>query len=568
MKQYNEHYISCFDEKGYLRILEEKNPYELAMVLNNYTNRYHLDYYKKVEAKLSLYKESLEHYVTKRFLTEDNFKDTELFKNYVNNALIPEINFIIENEYPINNHFLNTINIDKLNNIIEPDLLEKFKEAKNNINNKHDAIINKINENELLTQEELNFICDYYAFNRDKNNENHKLLTKYIFNTLTSLDSNLVANQFVSDAILSYLPKFYKTKDKKRNEHIENIRVLNDNDCLSMGTQFLTHIAIERRQFFEINFENPSHIENFKEYQERSNSFVTYINAVFHELTHTEQRSKLESKEYDEKGFMNIARILLSEKKHDYQNFHDIYQTEIDADQNGWLQSAAFYEEFINDQELKDYLIKNSNKNAAIDHFRRIDAHRYGKKGIKLIDEYEIEQISEKIKTRPELLEEFPMLQIFYKDNGDLNLSFLKQEGLKKTVIGKNFTNYALLHHPEEVKQLTEEATDKSEFSTIVSTLYSAAMNESRRIKNHEFVEVKERYGMVTREPIPDDIFDKLKKQRLNILNNAIDILSSPTIINRETTFFSPITYIEKLSQKTEETIENKEFEVLVPAKK
>ena len=29
-----------------------------------------------------------------------------------------------------------------------------------------------------------------------------------------------------------------------------------------------------------------------------------------------------------------------------------------------------------------------------------------------------------------------------------------------------------------------------------------------------------------------------------------------------------PITYIEKLSQKTEETIENKEFEVLVPAKK
>ena len=220
MKQYNDNYISCFDEKGYLRILEEKSSYELSILLNNYTNRYYLDYYKKVEAKLSLYKESLEHYVTKKFLTEDNFKDTEIFKNYVNNALIPEINYIIEKEHPINNHFLNTINIDELKNIIEPDLLDKFQEAKKNINNKHDIIFNKINKNELLTQKELNFICDYYAFNRDKNNENHKLLIKYIFNTLTNKDSNLVANQFVSDAILAYIPKFYKTKDKKENEHI------------------------------------------------------------------------------------------------------------------------------------------------------------------------------------------------------------------------------------------------------------------------------------------------------------------------------------------------------------
>ena len=83
----------------------------------------------------------------------------------------------------------------------------------------------------------------------------------------------------------------------------------------------------------------------------------------------------------------------------------------------------------------------------------------------------------------------------------------------------------------------------------MVGSIYSAAMNEAQREKVSTFIQ--ERNIKNDREDhITEKTPNQIRKRTTQIITSALNILNNPYTINRKTTFFSPITYINRLSDK------------------
>ena len=77
---YNISYINEFNEQSYLKVLSDKKM--LEMLLQNHI--YRLDVMRPYYAAKDLFKESLDHYVTKQYEENPNFRTSKEFNNYLN----------------------------------------------------------------------------------------------------------------------------------------------------------------------------------------------------------------------------------------------------------------------------------------------------------------------------------------------------------------------------------------------------------------------------------------------------------------------------------------------------
>lgn len=561
MEKYNNYFIDDIWEDNLFDETLNKIS-DLYFIRKNYEKRCLPKSNTNIDGIDIMFKESLEHYITKKLITEPDFYNSKQLKRYINHLVIPEIKFSLKNKLPLNNHFLNIVDDEILKKILKTRYLQKLKLIKEKNDKQKKEIINKIKKDEKITQKELNYICNCFAFNRDVNNKDHELLINYIINNLTKKDCPLIGNRFVSDAILAFLPKFYKTKD---NKDLSNVRIFNTNKSSSNGTAYRDQfITINQNHYYTINFKTTDDINNINNCE--SNGFISYLQTAFHELSHCEQYKQEKNENFNDSGYMHIMDKILRKNLKDYKKNHDSYETEIDADYNSWLECKRFLAYFIKDETLKKQLTKQCIINSAGTYFRRATATKdlalpNNIRYTQINDLYDIVMLNNILEKHPEYIQEFPMLKTFYKDNGELDLSFLKNPKVKGSIIGKNYTKYAISKYPDKIQDIIINTKEQSTFSQIITTLYTASMNEARRAKDANFSKERKIEPKPKQREIENlsKIENFLKNRRINILDQTIDILKHPSILQRKTNKTSPIIYINKMSDKKNEILKENE---------
>ena len=260
----NEKYINDFAEKDYLRFLN--NADLLNYLMDNYKARY-LEK-GKVNGNLILFQESLNNYVIKRLKNDSNFRNTVYFQNY---KKFLEKGLNLSTGFFFQNNFFHSFSQQELAKIVGKDFYKQI--LLNEPYQKIDMvrnINNKIAKNMNLTQDELDIICDVYAFKRSGNDIYHKRLIEYIFNNLTKPDSQLVCNGLVLDAIFSYIPKFFPSFN---GFNPLRTRIVADDGHVKVGVSHgESYILMNRDLFKNTNFKSIKDID--KTYMKMGSDFT------------------------------------------------------------------------------------------------------------------------------------------------------------------------------------------------------------------------------------------------------------------------------------------------------
>ena len=550
MELYNEHYIQN-ELIGIIDLLRT-NTLSYQLIFNSLSNRYSYNFKANVDGSHILLKESLDHYITRNYL-----KDKVLEPKYID-IIKKDVEIALKNKNqirPLHNHFLNTISNDELEKILPKDLFQTICEIKERQRAEEDWVMGKINRNEPIPQSELEFICDCFAFNRKKDDQNHQKLIEYIFNTLPKKNCGLLATPLVSDAINAFIPKVFTTKE---NKDFINTRIVNyyNPSFIGQGTflgfESCGDVYVDRRHYFFIDFKKIDDANNLCDNE--SVGYISYLQTVFHELTHVDQNINESKKTFSDNGYMSIVSKILRENLDDYNLNHDNYEIEVDADQKAWLHTKEFFQRFVKNEKLKSILIPKFNENSVANHSRRSTLQKVDSKTKRMqeTDFFDIEKLNEIIRNKPSLVKAYPMLKTFYDEHGFLKLDFLSKPEISKSIVGTNYTKYVIATKTNEIKEKIKYNTNKKSFSNMVGSIYSAAMNELHREKASSFSEDRN-INSDRQDHKSKYTLQQIRNRNIRILTNAFDILNNPYTINRKTTFFSPITYINRLAEKMEE---------------
>lgn len=521
MSKYNENLITSFNENKYQEILSDYDK-----LLNHYQislNRYNKSDNPKPEGEYLLILESIDHYVTKRFLTEASYRESQEFKNYI--RFLKEAN-LSKSAYIFNNNFLNNIDDATLIELLGKDRLEKIKLCKYRGQEKVKKIMEKIHQNEQITQDELNIACDYYNLNRDPNTNEHETLVRYIFDNLTKENSELIGSKYVSEAVLSFLPKYFKYSDSEDATEIRT--TLSKNHVFIAGSSDNHIVLLNYDRFKDIDFKHSDDIA--RSFSTTGNDFTYLLFIAFHEIFHQDQFHLSKKTDFSDYGYSFILSDILENEYHAYKRNHDNDEIEIDASERSWIECIKFYNDFIKDEQLRKKLIDSCTKNAIETSYRRSFAAKKDEDN-KIIDAdiYDIEKLSKIIKEKPTYLEKYPMLRTFYTKNGSLNLQFITDPRIKDTIIGEKYVRYACLRYPTKLLEIITKANGQK-IKTSVYNLCRTASDEMQR-KEKSLLAQKDKASIEYKiNELPE--FIKNRNTRI-IVRNCLKILIKPAILIR-----------------------------------
>ena len=538
--KYNEKLIAVYYEKDYLEAL--RNPQELDAIKENFENRHFLD--KELFGFDLLFKESLEHYVLKRLTQDKSFIHSKEFDNYTKH-LNDSIIFSINHGKYHNNAFLAHVDLNLLQEY--PNLINHINVLNNQSRQAVDKIIEKIIKKQLLTQDELDYICDYFAFNRNYDDYEHELLINYIVNTLTQPYCQLNCSQYVLDAIIAFIPKFFKL-DKTFDTGM--IRFCTDDyiDNNTNGDSNNFKIRINRKIFKNTDFKQ---FNSIKTTHSNNIDFCLLMRVAFHELMHEYQDSLSYNYKFNDSGFMAICAKILRDNLDDYNENYYGYETEIDATQKSWLCCKHFYEHFIKDLDLKQYLIKRCYENSVGTHSVRNLANKVDiEHNIYPSDIYDIKYLTEIIKRNPSYIKKYPMLKTFYYLDGTINFNFLKLPNIRKTVIGRNYINYVLENYSEQIDKLLTSSTSE-ETTEIIKNIYMSSSLEASRIRRSKFNELRKITSNIDPNPYLGQT-DYLKIRAIKLLKSSNTILSRSISLKKNLGILNPTAYIDTLNNRLE----------------
>ncbi len=481
---YNDKYIKDFDEKTYLKFLSD---YKLLDgLLACYKSRYEKD--GKVNGNMILFQESLNNYVVKQIKTSPSFVSSNAFKNYkqyLQNAFKFHSNFFFHNI------FFHAFTKDKYIQLLGNDFYNQIYQVAINKTNEAKNINYKISHGQQLTQSELNFICDVYAFNRNPDNKFHRKLIEYIFNNLTNLNSNLQCSKYVLDTILAYIPKYYSRNDGF--DAINSRIVADDENVKGVGISHgQSHIFMNRNIFQNTNFKSAE--DSKKTYVKHGSDFTFLMIVTNHELTHQYQNFMSEKQKFSNEGFMALKSHILNRELHDYGENHDNDDIEVDATEKGWEICGKFYQEFISDDQLKNYLCHQCMLNKRGTSNRRFD---YMKKDLNsnvvtYTPFYDINNLTDILFKNPEYIKKYPILKTFYNEDGRLSPNFLKIKNICMQSVGGDYIAYLCLYFPRMVQNYLKNLNGE-ELNIALSNIESGF---EQFIKPFNWFDYNERNGL------------------------------------------------------------------------
>lgn len=438
---YNEEYIREFDLMNYINILKD-NKY-LSTLTINYSNRYN-PRYSMFDGKLNLLKESLDHYVLKRMSEDSNFINTEECNNYFN--YLKKLSNQNDYEYHSNVVLSNVLNRKEFIEYKEKYIgnnIDKFNEKIRNNNNKLNDIVNKIKNNQEISQDELDLMCGVVSDYR----KDCKILRdtiKYVFNNLTKQNSKLKCSPQVLSAILTCVP-YLSDKIKKNGFEPSNIRMYASNRLggkdfngvgMSLGNS--KAVIMSGKKFSNISFKSIESIENtYLKDVDKYNDFSMLMIVAFHEITHQYQRymagidveDNKYNKDFFTDGYPMAIRGILDSIMHDYNENHDNDDIEIHATKVGWEMCNDFYSKMIDDKKLKETLTSKCKRNMNATSSRYAFATKKDKIG-NVIDKEKYDndnliKIMSDSKIRDKWFKKSPHLKQIFTKSGKFNLGVL-----------------------------------------------------------------------------------------------------------------------------------------------
>lgn len=450
---YNEKYIKLFNESIYQSYLNSTD--KMDYLLDKYIRRYtDVD----VDGELLVLKESLDHYVLKKISENKDYIKTKSFSNYY--RFISKIIKYIPTELVTNPVFYYRSIVESACDLYESDknVFPIYARNVKVMNNKVSRLNDMIKNNELLSQNDLNFLCRYYA-GRRKFDDNYSNLITYIYTYLGN-KSGLTCSYEVLDAISTYLPFEYKPREleeiaiysennKRFKFNPKDVRIVfTDVRCgnkwngpgVSCGNKPIVYL--NRKMFKNMNFDSIN--DSSKAYLKQGSDFTFMMIVAYHELTHQMQFAKAKAKNLTEEGVIYSINSLINGELCDYNMNHDNDDIEIDATKIGWDVCRSFYNKHYKRNDIQK-LSSNCYVNSHSTRTRYGTAIKKFKDGrIMEKDIYDVSVLSQLVSKKPEILDFFPCLKRIYNDDGSINQSIIYESNFGSTIYGKKYMLYLL----------------------------------------------------------------------------------------------------------------------------
>lgn len=523
---YNDSFIKCFDIGNYNSVLS--NPQKLDELKDIYLSKYKegID----ISGNALAFKESLDHYVLKNIMASKKVLNTTEFKNYFN--YIQEICRLYPTERCTNPLF--QIPDSKLEQVflVSGGDYKDFISRKQMTDDHIKQIMNTISYGGLVSQEELNKVCQYYAGNR-KHDDNYEKLITYIFTELPKSEY-LKCSYQVLDSIFTYLPFEYKPEEMKEISNDDfnpkNIRVIFTDTSgnskfkgpgVSLGNKPIVYM---NRNFFEnINFKSIANSE--KTFLHKGDDFTFMMIVAFHEITHQLQKAKSKMPKLTEQGFMAIVKNVLNQELCDYKTNHDNDDIEIDATKVGWSMCELFYRKHYQADNLKE-LSRNCYVNVNSTAMRYGIATKKTDDGkIVCKDDYDIDNLNALIKSNPSILDRYPSLKSIYDEQGNIKLDILYKETAGVTQVEQKYIRHILKRG--DLKTIDTQNLKDYQIERIIANIYKCSKLSQHAIKLMEYtkkhdndgeykknVEDQERYDQLLKESF-DNFYEMIKAYKL-----------------------------------------------------
>lgn len=566
-----EKYVTDFSESAYKYYLADKN--KLIQLANAYIDQYSNPTYDCTIA----FKESLDHYIVKQYLSNPSFIETIEFNNYVQ-----YLNYIFSKRIGIRNYQLEfNTNIvfqnEKLKNYIlslydnntKETLLSVIKKNVDFIN----SIYEKMSNGQALTQFEIDMLSDYLYTKRDLDNPCYLMFIDYILNS----SGNLKASPQIMAAYIAYLPKVF-------GEGCENSRIILSNGISKAsdiavilpseidqyrGKKKLRYsglysssnkyISIDWNLLKNLSFQSDKSLNISRTFKEDNRDIYWISMVCFHELAHQFQNNSMNSSEINSSG---LSQLIKRAKRNDTDNTlnHDSIESEIEADEMAWSKMHYFILKFRSksknsalnkddiDNQLKKCLVNRESVYA-----RRAIQTKYNSderflaaaiKEIKsLIND---PNLGDKYKIYfRKLLINYPMLGKIFDENGnvktrimfDVGLTSKNEMGNDENIISCELANYILNEGYNVLKRhLVNDNLTKDQITNLMMNIYNTYHLEKKFINSlakldfSQLEETNTNFDYKDQETLINKYLEKFK----NVANLIYKERELVTIINRK----------------------------------
>ena len=542
---YNDNFINEYNEEVYLSYL--RNPDKLNNFIILEKNRYDKN---NIDGEVYLLKESLDHYVVKKIITDPNFQNTLEFKNYLN-----YMKRIMTCNYELStNLFFSVFSKDKYQ-IWFADSFNSMQNIRKNNSQTFGLVYSKMKNNQIISQDELNIICTYFSKRRFYENENYKekysVLISYIFNVFVNNSNKYKFTPQILDAILNYAPIQYSLHLRnKKDFNPYNIRII-ASDYLR-GKEFLgpaislssENKVIMNRDFLNIKFDSIS--DSKVAYRKKGNDFTFLMIVLFHEMTHNYQNFLSKKPELNDNGLSYAISKILHKELHDYKDNHDNDDMEIFATVTGWHICRDFFQEhfpILQDNNKKSELLNNCKNNSIYTLARHSFAIKSDKEN-KLFtrDDYDFENLAKIIKNKPNYLNLFPCLKRFFNNEGEINVDicFYPNSLWENSIITKSFISYLLTNHKVELSKKIGDSKFKNSEEDFVRNvrdciqrdIYAYLDTFNSKAKMGEYIEKKEfdkvQYSLLKKVIVSfetlESLADKIKNSNPKNTHTGVDV--------------------------------------------
>ena len=512
---YNEKYINDFEEKKYLDYLG--NRWALKEIADSYINQYSNPTYDCTIA----FKESLDHYILKQIKTNPDFLKTQYFKNYlayINYTFSKRINSAnTQLEYNTNIIFSDSITkniiLSYYNDTTRNKLIEIIEENENRIK----YVSDKLFSGKKVSQLEMDFIGDYLYTKKDLNSALYHKYIEYLLNNIKGDDQInnspqiiaayiaylpkvfgdgcehsriLLTNGYSSSKVSSILPSVLNDIIKKETGKSNSDRTVKNLKLYSCGDKY---ISISKKELY-LSLSSDKSLDisrttNFKD--------LYWISMVcFHELTHQYQNRQMRNKKFNSSGFSIILKMLIN-NKNDYDNNHDSYEMEIEADEISWKKMYDFIVKYRlrnSNAEKREYIreqLKKCQKNQKSVYARRTFLTRQDDNNQELsFFQNDMSFIKNNLKNNSDFFNGFkkarklyPMLQKVFTESGEIDPTLLLKENITSTdryeidnnIMGSEIATYILTSNYDSLKEhIIQDNLTESQIQNLMLNIYNS----------------------------------------------------------------------------------------------
>lgn len=507
---YNQIFINDFDEYNYKLILSDKTKlkdnkiYDGERERERLRNAYLNQYKDGSDANALSFKESLDHYVLKQIMLDENYIKSNEFHNYLDYIMrLADEKIMKLNGKNIKVEFCSNIVFrDKyirtkiLKQYYSDDFISSLDNYISSTQNELNNILHKMLNKEKVNQEELDFISDYIYSSRNFNNGIGKIFAEYLFNEINP-NMNIKVSIPLLGALTSYFTQCYTIDKDVKNTRTFVTSFDNGKKDLAHQSGSKKYIYFNKDYFGKLSLTSNKSINLSRNiYQNPEQADIYYLMMVsFHELTHAHQHNEYEKGKNSSSAMAYVVKNILNKNIHghttdigkkinsEYKVNHDSTEYEMQADEESWRQCGHFIAEhkrqyaYKNGRDAKEIIeleIKCSINEKAISARRAFSLKKDLNGNLIYYFQYDIQNIIKIIKEKPDVITMYPMLKKYYYASGEMDTSIMFNEnitsidhiGLDVNNSGLEFATYIFDYEKNKIlekilsKKLTENQID------------------------------------------------------------------------------------------------------------